>query len=328
MNPTPEFLGYNNSVNPSGVSGAISTKRRTHCLPQPTVPVCITEAQKGAAYLQSYVSHRRDRWEEMERVAQADKAANAFAAAHVVSDQAKLLSMVGGDLFQGSTIPGNFASGNDFLEKVGEFDHRLERGETNLSKFVATTGMAQPNLRMVLQEVSDMRSAVAHVLSTVLPTGTPAPTKPSTAETLERIATRFPFVAQRMRKRHGTKPPILMIDEYDVQYVFLSILDVHFEDVRPEEAGCSVAGGGQRADCYLPEDGMVVEFKRVRKNHTTALLRAEVADDFVLYGKEPRFKNLFIFIYDPDRLLNKAVFENSLTDVVTGLQSVRVFVCQ
>lgn len=38
-----------------------------------------------------------------------------------------------------------------------------------------------------------------------------------------------------------------------------------------------------------------------RSGYDAVALRKEVADDFVLYGKHPDCKRLFVFVYDPGK---------------------------
>lgn len=297
-------------------------------------------AKRSAQYIQKYVSHRRDAWGDMMRDSVVAKGQHAHDAAYHAWDLAIFLYNVVGDMFVDISIPGNFASGSDFKAKVDELDEKLEGGEAELAQEIARSGLAHPNLKAVLNEIQEMRSAIAEAKRKLLP-ATPTPAAaPATAqapiavlsadgfETVERIAVRFPAVAQRLRKRRKGNDPVLMQNEYDVQYVFLGLLEVAFDDVRAEEPGRSVAGGSQRADCYLIDEKTVVEFKRVRQDHTSAAVRKELADDFLLYGKEDRFENLFSFIYDPERVLNKVSFEKDLQDPVTGLKRVRIFVSQ
>ena len=83
------------------------------------------------------------------------------------------------------------------------------------------------------------------------PSSISAAITPSSMETIYQIANRFPDVVARLKKRRKGRSPLIIGDEYDVQYLFQALLSVPFLDVRPEEPTPSVAGGTGRADTLL-----------------------------------------------------------------------------
>lgn len=144
---------------------------------------------------------------------------------------------------------------------------------------------------------------------------------------LSRIADRFDKILLRLKNRRVGRAAIVMNDEYDVQYLFESLLALEVDDIRSEEYGPSVAGGSGRADTYLPKYRCCVEFKMTRSTLTEVPLRKQIADDFLLYGADDRYENLFVFIYDPNNhILNPTAFEEQLSKPVTGLKQVIVLV--
>ena len=55
-------------------------------------------------------------------------------------------------------------------------------------------------------------------------------------ENIERLARRFSFVVRELsRRRYADRTPLTIDDEYDVQYLFQSLLRIYFDDVRSEE---------------------------------------------------------------------------------------------
>jgi len=82
---------------------------------------------------------------------------------------------------------------------------------------------------------------------------------------VERLCERFHLVARKLQSRHGERSPFLIKDEFDVQDLLHSLLEIYFNDIRSEESGPSFAGAGSRADFLLKSEGIVVEVKKARK---------------------------------------------------------------
>lgn len=142
---------------------------------------------------------------------------------------------------------------------------------------------------------------------------------------LAHIADRFEQVLLRLKKRRKSRAALVMVDEYDVQYLFQSLLALEINDIRPEEFGGSVAGSAGRVDTYLPDYRCCVEFKMTRAGLDNATLRKQIADDFVLYGADDRYDFLFVFVHDPQKLIyNPVAFEKDMSVPRTGLKQVVV----
>jgi hypothetical protein len=103
-------------------------------------------------------------------------------------------------------------------------------------------------------------------------------------------------------------------DEYDVQYLLLPLLDVYFDDVRPEDAVPSVAGQNSKIDFVLPEEKIAVEVKMTRPTLRESEIGDELAADIIRYQKREDVSTLIAFIYDPGGFLkNPDGIENDLT---------------
>lgn len=120
-------------------------------------------------------------------------------AAYDVWDLAMWLCNVVGDIFADVSIPGAFASGDDLKAKVEDVDSKLASGQAKLQGFVARKQISPPNLRLVLDEIDDTRSAIAAALHIIAPAPAPVQLEDANA-VLDRIATRFPVIAQRLRR--------------------------------------------------------------------------------------------------------------------------------
>jgi len=150
---------------------------------------------------------------------------------------------------------------------------------------------------------------------------------PSPIERVKEIANRFPNVVARTKTHRKGHTPIEINDEYDVQYLFQALLAIPFLDIRAEEPTPSVAGGSGRADTLLKPERIIVEYKRTRSGLGAKELRKQIADDFLLYGDHAECDRLFVFVYDPEQLIqNPKGFEDDLCRTVAGLDEVLVAV--
>jgi hypothetical protein len=146
---------------------------------------------------------------------------------------------------------------------------------------------------------------------------------------LKRVASRFPAVVAQFSTRRKGREPLTIADEYDVQYVFQSLLEVEFTDIRPEEAMPSTAGGSMRADCLLKAQRTIIEFKMTRTGYDARALRRELAEDFVGYGAHPDCGSLFVFVYDPGKhIANPSGVENDLSKPRPPIENVHTFIQQ
>lgn len=127
--------------------------------------------------------------------------------------------------------------------------------------------------------------------------------KPSIAEPharLEALLERFHQTALLLKERPQKRPPLLMDDEYDVQYLLGALLTVEFGDVREEEYTPSYAGGNARIDFLLAEHGIAVEVKRTRDTLRSREIGQELLVDIKRYAAHPSVRALVCFVYDPD----------------------------
>jgi hypothetical protein len=128
----------------------------------------------------------------------------------------------------------------------------------------------------------------------------PAQPEPTALSIVEEILHRFHSVVRHLRNRREVRPPLLMNDEYDVQYLLHALLLVSFRDVRSEETGPSVAGGRPRLDFLLKEEQIVIEVKKTRPTLTDKELGDELLADIGRYPGHRDCKTLVCFVYDPD----------------------------
>lgn len=200
---------------------------------------------------------------------------------------------------------------NDILSSIEEFDFELsefkvDKSELN-SQFV---GGWEGNLQHSDPEIDnrDMRKkldAALAYLDSVVPLSSPADDVGS-AQAFN-VCNRFGEVARQLRSHRKDHPPLLLNDEYDVQYLLHALLKVHFDDVRPEERTPSYAGSSTTMDFLLPDEKIVIEVKFARDAKDTKRLGDEIIIDIPHYDTHPDCERMFVLIYDPERVLKNPV---------------------
>jgi DpnII restriction endonuclease len=81
---------------------------------------------------------------------------------------------------------------------------------------------------------------------------------------LVQLADSFSSVARTLEDRRSGREPLLIQDEYDVQYIFGALLTTRFDDVRPEDWIPSYAGSASRVDFFLKNESVFFETKMTR----------------------------------------------------------------
>jgi len=117
------------------------------------------------------------------------------------------------------------------------------------------------------------------------------------------LCRRFHRYVAALANRSRGKPPLVVDDEYDVQYLMNALLRLHFNDVRPEEGTGSYAGGGVRMDFLLKAEQLVVETKMTRATLRDRQIGDELLQDVARYQQHPDCKGLICLIYDPSYLI-------------------------
>jgi hypothetical protein len=131
-----------------------------------------------------------------------------------------------------------------------------------------------------------------------------APPKPPEIGAVEKVLhliKRFSRAVSHLKERRAGREPLIIKDEYDVQYLLLPLLAVYFDDVRPEDPVPNVAGQNSRIDFVLPDEKIAVEVKMARENHRDKEIGNELIQDIARYQKRGEdVSALIAFVYDPD----------------------------
>jgi hypothetical protein len=138
--------------------------------------------------------------------------------------------------------------------------------------------------------------------------------KPRTADFVTGLCRRFPLLVAELSNRYSDRPALCITDEYDVQDLLRSVLQLHFDDVRPEEWNPSYGGVQSRADLLLKPERLVIETKMTRKGLGQRELVQELIVDKAQYRRHPDCGTLICFVYNPGRKLpNPTAIERDLS---------------
>lgn len=132
-------------------------------------------------------------------------------------------------------------------------------------------------------------------------------------ENLMQLLKRFHKIVQELRERRAGREPVVIADEYDLQYVLKALLKLYFDDIRAEEFSPSHAGANTRLDFVLKEQGIVIETKMTHERLKAKTLGEELLIDIGRYKAYPGCTDLVIFVYDKgDHITNKRGFAADL----------------
>lgn len=141
------------------------------------------------------------------------------------------------------------------------------------------------------------------------------------------ICQRFYLVSKQLEKRHSDRETLKINDEYDVQDLLYSLLQIDFKDIRKEEVIPNFAGSSSRIDFLLKAEQIGVEVKKTRKNLKDKEIGEELAVDIIRYQNHPDCKYLLCFVYDPDDILeNSEGLIRDLNEFGNDKMTVRVVV--
>lgn len=131
---------------------------------------------------------------------------------------------------------------------------------------------------------------------------------------VKNLCHRFFSVARQIRNRYDSRETLEINDEYDVQDLFHALLQINFEDIRPEEWTPSYAWTSSRVDFLLKNEEIVIEIKMTRKWLDRKEAWNQLIIDKARYKNHTNCKFLVCFVYDPEwRIWNPIWFENDLS---------------
>lgn len=144
---------------------------------------------------------------------------------------------------------------------------------------------------------------------------------------LGNLLAKFHKAAQYLRRRHADRDTLLIKDEYDVQDLLGSLLQLHFNDVRREDFSPSNAGGNSRVDFVLKEEKIIIEVKMTNDHLGDKEVGSQLLIDIGRYKSHPACEVLVIFVYDKgENIMNKTGLIADLERNSTPSLKVQVFI--
>lgn len=117
---------------------------------------------------------------------------------------------------------------------------------------------------------------------------------------LENIFKKIHQIVKQLRRRHNDRNTLDVKDEYDLQDLLHALLQIHFEDIRPEEYTPSYGGNTSKMDFLLPDEKLVIETKMTRNSLKNKRITQELIEDKEYYKKSKDVETLYCLIYDPE----------------------------
>lgn len=153
----------------------------------------------------------------------------------------------------------------------------------------------------------------------------PSTVTPTNFDAILSLCRSFPRFARQLQERDRSKPPLLIEDEYDLQYLFHALLKLDFPRVKAEEYTPSYAAKSSRIDFYLKADGIALELKLTSPTLRDKELGKQLIDDSRRYRQVPGCKALVCYVHDEGHLREPETLEEELSGVFDGLE-VRVII--
>ena len=183
-----------------------------------------------------------------------------------------------------------------------------------------------PQVQKQINEILLRVSNFVNEANAILEAYKPSPIARKPKQILEQLFLRFHSVAKQLQKRQRGRQPFDVTDEYDVQDLLHGLLEMFFDDVRPEEYCPSYTGTSSRIDFFLKKKQIAIEAKMASKKHRKKKIAEELILDKEYYGKKTGVETLYCLVYDPDEIItNPHGFESDLYEKTENFE-VKVFV--
>lgn len=116
-----------------------------------------------------------------------------------------------------------------------------------------------------------------------------------------RILNNFSVAARLLAARQRSRPPFIIVNEYDLQDLLFALLRSVFDDARREEWTPQRAGSAKRIDLVPRKIGVVLETKYVRDQRHARQVADDLRIDFECYHAHQHCKHLIALVWDPNR---------------------------
>lgn len=133
-------------------------------------------------------------------------------------------------------------------------------------------------------------------------------------DNLDNVLNNLHKMINKLTIRRESREPLIMNDEYDVQYLLSSLLMLLYEDVRVEESMPSSVKSCNRIDIFIPEISAAIETKYLKDAKNEKKIIAQIKEDIISYQKHPTIKKLYFYIYDSNKnIINPKAYVNDLS---------------
>jgi hypothetical protein len=231
--------------------------------------------------------------------------------------------LVAEDLLSDLRIPEGFPTPQAFLDCVKGYREMLDRHVTRVEELnKLNDGAWFSQLSYAHKICARTRDAIDHALAlaAIAEEATPL-------SRLVRILERLPRVSRSIAKanRHSGRETLEILDEYDVQDLLQGVLQLEFDDVRPEVWCPNYAGTNTRTDFLLPAVGVLIEAKHTKDSGAQPKVVQELIIDIARYKIYPGVNHLVCAVWDTEHhLKNPAALKTDLEDNNQGFVTVVV----
>lgn len=208
------------------------------------------------------------------------------------------------DLFEDELDDGPSRS----LDIIAAYNYSIDNmfASPSLNGVKRIRGIVAAALARVRRNPKALRSATTEVGTSQL----------AAPDALITLVDRFHVVVRQLQRRQQQRQAFSVNDEYDVQDLLHALLQIFFDDIRPEEWTPGYAGNASRMDFLLFDEETVVETKMARRNLLDREITDQILIDIARYQEHPKCKRLLCLIYDPESLLrNPRSIEKDLTKI-------------
>lgn len=138
------------------------------------------------------------------------------------------------------------------------------------------------------------------------------------------ICNRFKRMALTLGERCRNREPLIMKDEYDVQYLMKCLLSLHFDKISTEEPVPSCASKKLRIDFLIKDEKIAIEVKTTLTGASPSQLQTQLYEDIACYPKHHGVKSIVCFVYDPGCIIQQ---KEDFVDEINSKSDNNVKIC-
>lgn len=205
------------------------------------------------------------------------------------------------ETFPDMRIPEGFPTPKAFLSTVKDYRDMLDQHVARVGELTASNNGIWPTQLSYAHKIcASTRDAIDHALELV-----DIPIEVPPLRRLERILSRLPRVSRSIEKakRYSLRASLEIGDEYDVQDLLKGVLELEFDDIRPEVWTPNYAGTNSRTDFLLPPECILIEVKHTKNAKAQVKITEELIIDIARYKPYPGVKHLVCAVWDTEHHL-------------------------